>query len=163
MKVISGGQTGVDQAGLDAAIALGIEHGGYCPQNRRSEKGPIPDKYKLEELATFSYVDRTKQNIIESDGTLLINEGPLTGGTKLTKELCIKYGKPLWTVQLDDGDIEDLVRNFITFVSFEPKTVVLNVAGPRESKCPGVHARAFEFLHAAFDKWKEVEGATEAQ
>lgn len=156
MKVISGGQTGVDQAGLDAAIALGIEHGGYCPRNRRSEKGPIPDKYKLEEMATFSYVDRTKQNILESDGTLIINIGPLTGGTKMTKQFCIELEKPLWILDIADGDIENAVRNFITFVTFDPPTHVLNVAGPRESKIPGIHSKAFEVLHAAFSKWKEV-------
>jgi hypothetical protein len=161
MKVISGGQTGVDQAGLDAAIALDIKHGGFCPRNRRSEKGPIPKKYELEELATFSYVDRTKQNIVDSDGTLIVTEGDLNGGTLMTKEFCVTSSKPLWVVDLKSASIDDLIRNFITFVTFEPKTVTLNVAGPRESKLPGIHDRAFKFLHGAFAAWKEVEGGQE--
>ena len=158
MKVISGGQTGVDQAGLDAAIALNIEHGGSCPRNRRSERGPIPPKYEMQELATFSYVDRTKQNIIDSDGTLIITEGDLNGGTLMTKEFCVQLGKPLWVVDMKSASAEDLVQNFITFVTFEPATLILNVAGPRETKLPGIHDRAFEFMHKAFAAWKEVSG-----
>lgn len=156
MKVISGGQTGVDQAGLDAAIEVGIEHGGYCPLNRRWEgDGCIPEKYKLEEMATFSYVDRTKQNIIESEATLLINEGELSGGTSLTRKFAIEVGKPLWVMHLDNLERDDAIKQFLMFTTFDPVTNVLNVAGPRESKRPGIHDRTYEFLVDAFTAWKE--------
>ena len=69
-KIISGGQTGADQAALDAAIKLGISHGGWIPKGRITEHGPLPDRYKLQEMPTDSYPARTEQNIIDSDGTV---------------------------------------------------------------------------------------------
>ena len=72
-KIISGGQTGVDRAGLDFAIENQIPHGGYCPKGRRSEDGKIPDNYNLIETATSNYKERTEKNLIELDGTLIIN------------------------------------------------------------------------------------------
>lgn len=159
MKVVSGGQTGVDQAALDAALELKIDHGGWCPKNRRWEKdGCIPEHYKLEEMPTFNYKDRTKQNLIDSDGTLLINEGRLDGGTLLTKNMSIELGKPLWQLQLDDIDADAAIEQFIMFMNIgEPKIKTLNVAGPRESKRPGIHHRTFNFLVRAFEAWKETE------
>jgi predicted Rossmann-fold nucleotide-binding protein len=77
-KIISGGQTGVDQAALDVAIALGIPHGGWIPKGRKTENGALPDKYRLKEMSTSSYAKRTEQNVIDSEGTLIISLGPLT-------------------------------------------------------------------------------------
>ncbi len=82
-KIISGGQTGADQAALDAAIKLGIPHGGWIPKGRSTENGKLPDKYKLKEMPTKSYPNRTEQNVIDSDGTLIITHGKLTGGSNL--------------------------------------------------------------------------------
>ena len=71
-KIISGGQTGADRAGLDFAIQAGLEHGGYVPKGRKAEDGRIDDRYQLIELSSSSYVDRTKRNVEESDGTIRI-------------------------------------------------------------------------------------------
>lgn len=70
-KVISGGQTGVDRAGLEAGIPVGD----YCPKGKKSEDGTIPDGYPLEELTTTQYHVRTEKNVVESDGTLILNKG----------------------------------------------------------------------------------------
>jgi predicted Rossmann-fold nucleotide-binding protein len=66
-KIISGGQTGADQAALDAAIELGIPHGGWIPKGRLTEAGPLPEKYNLTEMPTKDYLKRTKQNVADSD------------------------------------------------------------------------------------------------
>ncbi len=79
-RIISGGQTGADQAALDVAIKLDISHGGWIPKGRLTEDGPLPDKYKLQEMPTSSYPKRTEKNILDSDGTLILSHGKLTGG-----------------------------------------------------------------------------------
>jgi hypothetical protein len=95
-KIISGGQTGADRAGLDFAIETGLEHGGYVPRGRKAEDGRIDDKYHLVELSTNSYPARTRRNIEESDGTVIFSlERLLSGGTKLTQDYANKLGKPL--------------------------------------------------------------------
>ena len=78
-KIISGGQTGADQAGLEAAIELGIAHGGWIPKGRKTEDGPLPAKYKLKEMGTTSYPKRTEQNILDSEGTVIYNVGKQQG------------------------------------------------------------------------------------
>ena len=92
-KIISGGQTGADQAALDAAIKLDIPHGGWIPKGKITENGPLSDKYQLDEMPTASYEERTEQNIIDSDGTLIVSHGRLTGGSALTRELAMENGK----------------------------------------------------------------------
>src|SRR5690349_24175287 len=101
-KVISGGQTGVDRAGLDAAMKAGIPVGGYCPRGRLAEDGTIPEESPMIELESIEPYYRTEQNIIHSDGTLILNKGGLlTSGTKLTEWFTINYGKPSLIVQLE--------------------------------------------------------------
>ena len=99
-RIISGGQTGVDRAALDAAIELGIPHGGWCPRGRRAENGVIPSRYQLKEIEGIDYSERTRRNIVESDATLILTSGPLQGGTLLTFNLCIKLSRPVRVVQL---------------------------------------------------------------
>ncbi|MDM8542637.1 putative molybdenum carrier protein [Desulfococcaceae bacterium HSG9] len=79
-KIVSGGQTGADQGALDAAISLGIDHGGWLPKGRKTENGALPSNYNLKEMDSAHYAKRTLQNVIDSDGTLIISHGPLTGG-----------------------------------------------------------------------------------
>ncbi|MCD6446738.1 MAG: putative molybdenum carrier protein, partial [Candidatus Marinimicrobia bacterium] len=83
-KIISGGQTGADRAGLDAAMELNIPVGGWCPKGRKSEDGPIDNKYPLQETTSGDYRVRTERNVKESDGTLIFTLGKPTGGTALT-------------------------------------------------------------------------------
>ena len=100
-KIISGGQTGADQGALDAAIKLGIPHGGWIPKGRKTENGSLPDKYQLLEMNTAHYPKRTKKNIMESDGTLIISHGILTGGSALTKEYADGLDRPCLHIDLD--------------------------------------------------------------
>ena len=74
-KIISGGQTGADRAALDVAIKFNIPHGGWIPKGRKAEDGRLPDRYQLQEMPTPSYPERTEQNVIDSDGTLIFSRG----------------------------------------------------------------------------------------
>lgn len=141
-KIVSGGQTGVDRGALDAAINLGIAHGGWCPLGRLAEDGIIPSLYELDEMPTAAYAARTEQNVIDSDATLILYERRLTGGTLLTRKIAVRIGKPFLSVRFGVGNATEIVRDWLS--ACEPK--VLNVAGPRESLNPGIHKRAREFM-----------------
>src|SRR5262245_54833883 len=92
-KIISGGQSGVDRAALDVALELGIPCGGWCPKGRRAEDGPLPDRYPLDETQTSFYPERTRRNVRDSDGTLILADGAAKGGTALTIELAEQMQK----------------------------------------------------------------------
>ena len=130
--IISGGQTGVDRAALDIAIELNISHGGYCPLGRKAEDGIIPMKYKLIELESALYADRTMKNVVSSDGTLILHSGIITNGTTLTKEFCIKENKPLIIINIFDVSKTSRL-NFSDWLK-ENSINILNVAGQRESE-----------------------------
>jgi hypothetical protein len=129
-KIISGGQTGADNAGLDFAIENDIPHGGFCPKGRKSENGAINTKYNLVETISPNYLDRTLKNVLASDITLIftISEN-LTGGSLKTKEFCVKNNKPFYhiTPQTKDSDLSK-IRDEIT------KYHIINIAGSRASK-----------------------------
>ena len=145
-KIISGGQTGVDRAALDAAIYLSIVHGGCCPRGRLAEDGAIPDRYELIEMASSDYSVRTEQNVVDADGTLIVHRGPLRGGTFLTRQLAERHGKPWLTVDLNDPAPFDEVHRWLD----TNRVKVLNVAGPRESQSPGIGQAAYDYLVALF-------------
>ena len=145
-KIISGGQTGADRAGLDFAIETGLEHAGYVPRGRKAEDGRIDDKYHLVELSTNSYPARTRRNIEESDGTVIFSlEQLLSGGTKLTQDYANKLGKPLLHIydtrkeRILNQDSLRLETQALTDFLCSNRIEILNVAGPRESKEPGVY------------------------
>jgi len=144
-KIISGGQTGVDRAALDAALSLGIPCGGWCPRGRRAEDGMIPSRYPLVETPTARYPQRTEWNLRDSDGTLVLHAGRPRGGTALTLRLLGRQRKPVLSIDLDQSPDPRVVAEWIA--SGEMR--VLNVAGPRESECPGVGRRAKQFLEKA--------------
>jgi hypothetical protein len=129
VRIISGGQTGVDRGALDAAIELGIPHGGWCPKGRRAEDGPISDKYLLLETDSVDYQVRTERNVDDSDGTLILYRERLQRGTLLTHRLAKQKGKPLLRVRLDRPVAIDRIIRWLTDNSIQ----VLNVAGPRAS------------------------------
>ncbi len=138
LKIVSGGQTGVDRAALDAAIELGIPHGGWCPKGRLAEDGRIPDKYNLSETKTRKYPERTIMNIHDSDGTLIITRSEPTGGTLLTKNVAEKSKKPLLVITINKRVSQKKVVSILSWIS-ENKIKVLNIAGPRESTTSGIY------------------------
>jgi hypothetical protein len=143
-RIVSGGQTGVDRAGLEVAIALGIEHGGWCPRGRLSEDGTIPSRYQLIEMNSADYPVRTEQNVIDSDATLILYEGKLKGGTLLTRRICQRLDKPYLCLRIDHKSPAD-VRQWL----LQTRPGTLNVAGPRESTADGICERSLNFLLAA--------------
>jgi len=142
MKIVSGGQTGVDRGVLDAAIELQAPHGGWCPRGRLAEDGRIPGRYRLQETDSPKYHVRTRQNVLDSDATLILCRGPVSGGTELTLRLARQYGKPSRVVDLAADPQPEEVCDWLQ----EHRVEVLNVAGPRESLSPGIAADAREFL-----------------
>jgi hypothetical protein len=142
LRIVSGGQTGVDRAALDVAIALGIPHGGWCPRGRRAEDGPIAARYAMQEHTSADYDARTEANVVDSDGTLILYRGALEGGTKLTRELAERHRKALFVVELGEAPDPVAVRRWID----GERIAVLNVAGPRESGRRGICREAREFL-----------------
>ena len=149
MRIVSGGQTGADRAALDAALELGLEAGGWVPLGRQAEDGTIPDRYpNLQEAESELPAVRTELNVRDSDATVIFSHGALTGGSALTESIARKLAKPLLHLDLDrisevnaSGALCDwLVRQ-------RPGT--LNVAGPRESQDPAIHAATKRVLIAA--------------
>jgi len=145
-RIVSGGQTGVDRAALDAAIELGIEHGGWCPRGRRAEDGPIAAKYKLIETDSIDYAVRTEKNVLDSDGTMLLYRERLQRGTLLTHQLAKRHSKPLLRIRLDRPVSLDRVVRWIS----ENSIHVLNVAGPRSSSQADIEKQAFDLLKKIF-------------
>jgi predicted Rossmann fold nucleotide-binding protein DprA/Smf involved in DNA uptake len=141
-RIVSGGQTGVDRGALDAAMFLGIDHGGWCPRGRLAEDGTIPSRYKLTETDSAKYPIRTQRNVIDSDGTLILYEGELQGGTGLTVRFAKEHNKPCLAIDLASPLDLERTRQWIVDESIE----VLNVAGPRESSSPGIADAARSYL-----------------
>lgn len=142
-QIVSGGQSGVDRAALDAARALGLAAGGWCPRGRLAEDGRIRRCYRLRETPSGNYPQRTGWNVRDSDATLIVNRGRLDGGTLATARLALaRHSKPLFTIQLGRrvrrGQFRAWLRRY--------RVRVLNVAGPRESKRPGVYREARKLL-----------------
>lgn len=148
-KIISGGQTGVDQAALDVAIELGLPYGGWLPRGRRTEDGALPDKYKMKEMPTSSYSERTEQNVIDSGGTLIISRGKLKGGSELTHEMAIRYERPCLHVDASTVNAFQAARNISAWIA-QHGIEVLNVAGPRNSEDPEIYNLTVKILKAVF-------------
>jgi len=150
-KIISGGQTGVDRGALDAALVAGFPCGGWCPADREAEDGSIPERYPLTPLpAEFAagtrqrtparqvgeqYRARTLKNVQDSDGTSILFNESLTGGTLLTRHLCVRAKKPFIVLdarQMTKLRAADAISRFVE----EYEIQVLYVAGPRLSGWP---------------------------
>lgn len=150
-RIVSGGQTGVDRAALDEALAAGIPCGGWCPRGRLAEDGVIPEKYPLMETPSPAYEERTEWNVRDSDATLIITSYPPTGGTAYTLYAVEKFQKPFLVIDIEKigGSREaqrDEVERVLTWLE-EESVRTLNVAGPRESKGLDIGKSAAELLH----------------
>jgi hypothetical protein len=142
-RVISGGQTGVDQAALRAAKACGIPTGGFAPKGWQTETGPAPwlADYGLTQCPDSGYDARTKANVLAADATLVLTRDTIDRGTYLTSTLCTTYVKPFLTVNV--GQTRPAT---VAFWLRDQEVGILNIAGPRESSCPGIGEMAETFF-----------------
>jgi len=149
-KIVSGGQTGADRAGLDVAIRWGFLHGGWCPKGRNAEDGIIGGQYQLVETPSANYLQRTEWNVRDSDATVIFTlSSQLSGGSKRTAEFAEKHRKPWIHLAQRSSSYESPALMLQRFVE-ENGVHVLNVAGTRGSKEPDVWQFAYETLEAAF-------------
>jgi hypothetical protein len=147
-RIVSGGQTGVDRAALDAALGLGLPCGGWCPRGRLAEDGPIDRRYPLRETPSADYPERTERNVRDSDGTLVLTRGRPSGGTALTIALARRYRRPLLVLDLAGEPDPAVLRRWAAAEGIS----VLNVAGPRESQQPGIQDEARSLLEEALKR-----------
>jgi hypothetical protein len=144
LTIVSGGQTGVDRAALDVAMERGMPCGGWCPAGRWAEDGPIDAPYPLRETRSADPAQRTEWNVRDADGTLLLTTSAASLGTELTVEVAKRLGRPVYRWELDAPADVEAFRGWLR----THKIGTLNVAGPRESESPGVHASACAYLRA---------------
>ncbi len=143
-SVRTGGQTGVDRAVLDVALASGLKVRGWCPKGRRAEDGPLPHRYPLEETPSADYEQRTRWNVRDSDGTLVLLLGKVDPGTELTLQQAHRQGRPLLLIDLESPLDSATVQQWIERSGIQH----LNIAGARESRSPGIYKVARSFLEA---------------
>ncbi len=140
-KIVSGAQTGADRGGLDAAVYCGLECGGWVPKGWKAEDGVIPPEYVhlgLCETGSKEYLVRTEANVVDSDATVILCYGPPTGGSLKTVQFTQKHLRPHLVVDLGAGRAAatDAIAAWLGNVDLAAG--VLNVAGSRESKSPGI-------------------------
>ena len=147
-KIVSGGQTGVDRGALEAAFDLGFPYGGLIPKGRLAEDGIVPEKFdRMEESTRKDYLYRTEWNVVHSDATLVLAFGTeLTGGTKRTVEFCQKHNKPYWVEDLNAPRETDRGLEVLYWLETLGDSIVLNAAGPRESRSPGIQQATREYV-----------------
>jgi hypothetical protein len=147
-KIVSGGQTGADRAALDWALSHNLACGGWCPKGRKAEDGNIDPKYPLKESSSASYLQRTKWNVRDSDATVIFSIAPtLSGGSKKTVDFARKLNKPCLQIHPTMTDAPQRLKTFLEDNAIE----VLNVAGPRASKEPGVAQLVIQTLDRVFN------------
>jgi hypothetical protein len=145
VKIVSGGQTGVDRAALDVALKHRMECGGWCPAGRLDEIGRIPGRYPVQELESGGFAERTLHNVKDSDGTIVVYPGRLWGGTEQTVQFCVEFERPHQLIDASKVSASEAVKLIANFVRSN-KIEVLNVAGPRQSEWAGGYDYAFRTL-----------------
>ena len=138
-KIVSGGQTGADQGALAACVREKFPHGGWVPKGRRTERGTVPQQYRMRQHWSRHYPPRTEKNVVDSDGTVVFTFGKPDGGSLLTIDFAKKHGRPWLAVDLNQPR-EEAVAAVVRWIRRRlPEGAVLNVAGSRRSKAPGIH------------------------
>jgi len=140
-RIVSGGQTGVDRAALDLASELGIDAGGWAPKGRLTEDGPLPERYRMTETPSDDPAQRTEWNVRDSDATLIVSDGELTGGSALTAEIAERLDRPCFHADLSKKAESELVEEIAAWLETGQFTV-LNVAGPRLSDDAEIYDKA---------------------
>ena len=143
LKIVSGAQTGVDRAALDAALSAGVSCGGWCPEGRKAEDGVIPDNYPVQELEGGDYRARTRRNVMDSDGTVIIYFGYLKGGTEKTLKFCLDEGKPYLLIDAQELTPVRAAERIAEFYKQLPGET-LNFAGPRASHAEAAYDYALK-------------------
>ena len=150
-KIISGGQTGADRAALDFAIKMEIPHGGWVPKGRLAEDGPLPSKYHLKEMRTKIYAKRTEKNVVDSDDTLIVSHGKLSGGSQYTMDMAILHEKPWLHIDLTETSTLEAAQKVIEW-TLDNGIETLNIAGPRARKDPVI----YDFVIAISDDTNKI-------
>jgi hypothetical protein len=132
-KIISGGQVGADQAALDAAIKCNFPHGGWIQRGRNTQNGILPEKYHLIEMPVSGYKERIEQNVVESDGTVIISHGNLSGGADYSRKMARKHNRPYVHIDLSQAPAANSSSGINTWI-IENTIEVLNVTGSRTSE-----------------------------
>ena len=153
LKIVSGAQTGVDRAALDVALKKNVPCGGWCPEGRTAEDGTIPELYPVQELKEGGYNERTKKNVQDSDGTVIIYFGQLTGGTEETLRYCLNEKKPYLLVDGREVNAGRAAERILEFQSILPDGI-LNFAGPRASGEP----QAYEYTTKVVENFLDLRG-----
>lgn len=153
IKIISGGQTGVDRGALQAALDRQVNCGGSCPTDRKAEDGRIPAHFPVIELADAGYAQRTERNVLDSDATILIHFGNISGGSRLTLYCCREVDRPSLEINASEIDTAEAVQRMLAFVG-EHQVACLNIAGPRESGAPGAAKIARQIVGELLDRLK---------
>jgi hypothetical protein len=154
-KIVSGGQTGADRAALDAARTWGIRVGGWVPAGREAEDGKIPAEFvELMEATSERPEERTALNVRDSDGTLILSHGRLTGGSKFTLKVAEELNKPVLHLDLDQVSLKRAVHEALRWLRSND-IESLNVAGPRASEDPRSYAATFAIISGIFASAEE--------
>jgi hypothetical protein len=147
-KIVSGGQIGADQAALDVAIKLGLPHGGWIQKGRKTQSGILPEKYRLKELPTAGYKQRIEQNVIDSDGTLIVSHGEPTGGAEYGREMADKHHRPRLQADLKENSTFVIASRINTWI-FKNNIEVLNVTGSRVSEDSTIYKDTMDIVEGA--------------
>jgi Circularly permutated YpsA SLOG family len=150
-RIVSGGQTGVDRGALDAALVSGFECGGWAPGDRTAEDGIIPDWYPLTILPNGNYRQRTRLNVVDSDGTAILYEGCLSGGTRLTRDLCELLNRPCILISARETPDPIAAAALVKFIH-DNSIETLNVAGPRLSGWTSGYAFSLRVIGQVIEK-----------
>lgn len=162
-RIISGGQTGVDRAGLVAAMTYSIPIGGWLPKGRLAEDGVVPEDFYDMQECEGGYRERTRANVRSANATLVLSDRfPITGGTAYTAEVAKELVRPYKIVNLDACDAVTQIRDWMLLLEDsqekELKKIILNIAGPRESISPGIFAKAKAILIDVFGWFRNHSG-----
>jgi hypothetical protein len=157
MKIVCGGQTGVDRGALEAAVVLGLDYGGWCPAGGWAKDRPTPpgvraDFPRLAETPSADPAQRTEWNVRDSDRTVICLDGrgiAVSPGTALTRDRAVALRRPHLVVDIDAVDVEE---RLMAWLADRDSSLTLNVAGPRESEAPGIQAKTRSTLEAVLGR-----------
>jgi hypothetical protein len=148
-RIISSGRTGVELAGLDVAVKLGIAHGGWAPRGMRNALGPLSERYGLTEVPALGFKQAMEQNIIHSDGTLLVTRGSKTVETRFAVETALRHQHQFLHLDLSQYAAFEAASLASSWIALQ-RIKVLFITGPSAESDPGLYDQTRKVLEAAF-------------